>query len=366
MSGGVVKIAAVGDIMLGDHPVCFGHGVRTQADRQGLSTMLAEVAPELRRHDFVIGNLECVLSDVGALPRDLPSQELRGRPAFARDLAAAGFNVVSIANNHILQHGEAAFDDNLEVLRAAGIAVAGVAAPDHSAQWQPLGPAQSPLAFLGFSLRPEQYKKSNDRYAQPSVDTMLRQVEACRREGAQVVVSLHWGDEYLPLPAPRQRELAHALVDKGASLILGHHPHVLQPVEEYRNALIAYSLGNFMFDSWIDQCCKSMLLSVDLSPDGVQRWELVPVRIASDWRPRLLAGAEKDRSLREMEELGRRWAAAESAPAVTDEQYRQMARRAESVYRRDSYGYFLRNIWRYSPWVIRASLARALARRVSG
>jgi gamma-polyglutamate biosynthesis protein CapA len=366
MTTGITKIAAVGDIMLGDHPVCFGHGVRTHADRHGLATMLADIAPTLRQHDVVIGNLECVLSEIGAKPKDLPSQELRGRPAFAGDLAGAGFNVLSIANNHILQHGEAAFDDNLAVLRAAGIRVAGVAAADHTSQWQPHGSPQSPLAFLGFSLRPEQYKKNNDRYAQPTVDAMLQQVESCRRGGAQVIVSLHWGDEYLPLPAPRQRALAHALVDRGASLILGHHPHVLQPVEPYKNGLIAYSLGNFMFDSWIDQCCKSAVLSVDLAPEGVRRWELLPMKISPDWRPQLLSGAGKDLAAREMAEWAQRWAVEQAQPSVTDEQYRQMAEQAESTYRRDSYGYFLRNIYRYSPWVIRESLGRALARRISG
>jgi hypothetical protein len=104
------------------------------------------------------------------------------------------------------------------------------------------------------------------------------------------IVSLHWGDEFVPLPSPYQQQLAHRLVDGGANLILGHHPHVLQLVEEYKGALIAYSLGNFIFDQrWGPEVETGVILDVELSP-AIQDWKLHLTRINHNYQPELFAG----------------------------------------------------------------------------
>jgi hypothetical protein len=86
------------------------------------------------------------------------------------------------------------------------------------------------------------------------------------------IVSIHWGDEYSHYPSPEQIELAHRLVDHGACLVLGHHPHVVQGVESYRNAVIAYSLGNFIFDmDWSERTRSSILLKAEIEPGKAVR-----------------------------------------------------------------------------------------------
>lgn len=108
---------------------------------------------------------------------------------------------------------------------------------------------------------------------------------------------MHWGTENVYYPSPKQIHLAHRLVDAGAALILGHHPHALQAIEEYHGGLIAYSLGNFQFrcDSsaaWYQRCRNDWtgILHVGLDRGGVREWRLIPVEIGLDALPRL-AGA---------------------------------------------------------------------------
>lgn len=360
------RVAAVGDIMLGDHPVCYGHGVRSSADKIGVRGLLEDVTPTFRAHDLVVGNLECVLSEHGARNRDLASQELRGRPAFARELAEAGVTALSLANNHILQHGLGAFDETVQILRQNSLAPIGLADADRKSVPQIVRAGSGEVTLMAFSMRPEQYADRNDHYAQVPVDAMLAQIEEVARTGATLIVSLHWGNEYLSLPSPRQRSIAHRIIDSGATLVLGHHPHVLQPIEPYRHGLIAYSLGNLLFDCWIEQCQASGVLSVDIEGREVRRWEFLPLRVAEPWKVELLTGAEKAAALAKMDELSARWSQECATPTVTDQQYDRMADRAESVYQKDSYRYFARNLLRYSPWVVRDSVWRAVQRRLQG
>lgn len=361
-----IRVAAVGDIMLGDHPVCYGHGVRSSADEIGVRGLLGEVAPIFREHQVVIGNLECVLSEAGARSRHLPSQELRGRPGFARELTDAGITALSLANNHILQHGIEAFDDTVRTLRACGLATVGLADQKRESIPQMVDAGGTPVTLLGFSMRPEQYADRNDHYAQCSEESMLEQIERVASVGQTLIVSLHWGNEYLSLPSPRQRRIAHRIVDSGASLVLGHHPHVLQPIEPYRHGLIAYSLGNLLFDCWIPQCQSSGVLSAQIEDRRVVQWEFLPLRVAEPWKVELLRGVEKSEALAQMQQLAQRWEHESANPTVTEEEYEKMAQRAESVYQKDSYKYFARNLLRYSPWVVRDSLWRAVQRRLQG
>jgi poly-gamma-glutamate synthesis protein (capsule biosynthesis protein) len=125
------------------------------------------------------------------------------------------------------------------------------------------------------------------------------------------VVSLHAGTEYQEEPTALQRELAHAAVDAGADLVLGHHPHVLQGIERYKGALIAYSLGNFVFD--FDETdyahsglpsAQSLILKVTLGREGVRDFEVLPVRIDPlEARPYLVDGEDAAAVRARMERL---------------------------------------------------------------
>jgi poly-gamma-glutamate synthesis protein (capsule biosynthesis protein) len=125
--------------------------------------------------------------------------------------------------------------------------------------------------------------------AAASVDGIRRLVTAARRAVDVVVVSVHWGAEFDPVPTDRQRELASAAVEAGADLVVGHHPHVLQPIEVTtkptgRTALVAYSLGNFLFDQHTRGAEKSVILLCEFSSAGLQSASAVPAKTV-DCRP---------------------------------------------------------------------------------
>jgi poly-gamma-glutamate synthesis protein (capsule biosynthesis protein) len=122
-----------------------------------------------------------------------------------------------------------------------------------------------------------------------------------------VIVSLHWGTENAFYPSPKQIDLAHSLIDHGATLILGHHPHIIQGIETYKNGLIAYSLGNFQFDPGLSQSqtSDSMILSVSFNKSGLEGYSVCPVVIDADFLPGVSEGQEKDEFLGRLDAISR-------------------------------------------------------------
>lgn len=358
-----MRLAFVGDIMLGDHPVCFGHGVRSQALRHGLDELLAQAKPLLKQHDAVVGNLETVLSSSGERPRTLQSLEFRGHPCFAAQLRGAGFTALTLANNHILEHGVDAFAETADVLDREGLQVLGLKGGDRGID-PVLLRGSTNVVMLACSLRPEVYAASNNSYSQPDPAALISEVASQVRGGRVVVVTLHWGREYQNFPSPDQKSLAHALIDAGATLIVGHHPHVVQPVETYGNGLIAYSLGNFLFDSWLLDCKKSKVLSVELENGKIKHWQIHAFRQNDQHaivRPEAGTG-ESD--LSEFVTLCEQWKIATPSSLPNESTYQANADKAERLYSLSSYAYFARNLFRYQPWVIEQSIKRALLRKL--
>lgn len=124
VSASKLSISAVGDVSLGDHPVCAGIGMRSAFRKRG-GSILASVADRFRESDLTIANLETVTSNKGLRPFWLPSYEMRGDPKSLTYLREAGIDLVGVANNHAMQHGEAAFHDMVERARGAGMEVIG-------------------------------------------------------------------------------------------------------------------------------------------------------------------------------------------------------------------------------------------------
>ena len=170
------------------------------------------------------------------------------------------------------------------MLRRAGLGVVG-AGSDLSFKpgvqiWEAsVGGAR--VAALGACLLDEKYAFDGGLSPMELPDA-VRQV-AVRSD--LVIVSLHWGTEYMDRPQAAQRQLARALVDAGARLVLGHHPHVVQGVETYHDAVIAYSLGNFVFDQLPPDTRWSVILSIDADAHGVSRWEAIRVLLDERHRP---------------------------------------------------------------------------------
>ena len=288
-----VLLAAVGDVML-------GRSVGARLEREGAGAALAAVRDILAGADIAIANLESPIATGGApAPK---AYAFRAPPAAAAALALAGIDLVSLANNHALDYGPAALAETRALLAERGIASIG-AGPDRAVAHAPAMIARGGLtiAFLGYvtvpveggGFDPRVWAATDDAagVAWLDVAAITAEVGAAARMADLVVVMLHFGQEWQPRPSPAQREQARAAIDAGAALVVGSHPHVLQEVEAYGGGLIAYSLGNFVFDGFPDPANDSAILLVELGADGVAGHELVPVRII-DGIP-TLAGAEE-------------------------------------------------------------------------
>lgn len=285
-----VALAAVGDLMLGR-----SIGYRIEADGPGIVFDDA-INNVLREADITAGNLEMVVSEFGS-PQP-KGYTFRAPVESIAALQAAGFDVVSQANNHAMDFGRLALLDTAENLRASGIEPVG-AGPDIAAASKAtviernglriafVGLVDAPAEGPGFSR--DSWEATADRagVAWADVASVTNAVHAASASADLVVVMLHFGIEYATEPTATQQRLAHAAIDAGASLVIGSHPHVLQEVEEYGGGLIAYSLGNFVFDGFDGSANETAILKVTLTANGVESWKLVPVDIVKNGLPRL-------------------------------------------------------------------------------
>ncbi len=280
-------LSAVGDINLGDRAMMIGLGVRSRITQDPNYDPFQGVRQLLTESDLSFGNLECVISDSGLDDNRNDSRMMRAAPETLHLLKKGGFNLLSVANNHIMQHGEAGFTETVQSLLEEGILPVGVAGEDNRCLPRFITSKGLKFGFLGYCLRPEKVT-SSPLYAHAEMSQLLEEIHSVRKECRFLIVSLHWGAEYIDYPAAWQIEAAHAMIDRGASVILGHHSHVLQGVEEYNGGVIAYSLGNFVFDVWQKRLRKTMVLQLGFSASGIMKIRRVPVAIASDFSPRLI------------------------------------------------------------------------------
>jgi capsule synthesis protein PGA_cap len=304
-----VELRAVGDIGLN---AAVGDLIR----REGASRLFAEVQPLLSACDLLFGNLEMPFAPEGlspAWPEVLDS--FRSDPAHAPALAAAGFGILSVANNHIMDFGAEGLRATLEALRRAGVAAVGAGGD--------LGAARAPvvlerrglrIGFLAYAQPGRHCAAPGRAGAAPLEESLAREdIHSLKARADLIVVSLHFGMVYSDYPAPGDRALALRLLEAGAHLVLGHHPHVPQGVERRGSRLAAYSLGEFVFDPSCGHVTsrvaaearrRSLVLSCRLSAEGVIDHALLPVESGGDLRPRALQGEPAREALARLEALG--------------------------------------------------------------
>jgi len=361
-----ISIAAVGDIMLGDHPVCFGHGVRSTIRKRGFEFMVRDVSSQMLGNDVVFGNLECVLSD---LPEEndntLARSELRGDKKAVGLLQACGVNVVSVANNHMLQHGIDAFRETVDWLASHQIRSVGLY-EDGRSNVVEIRKDDQHVVMLGFSLRPEHFCRDNKHYAHGPENQILEQVRHLRAKWPEssIVVSLHWGEEYLHVPSRTQIDFAHALIDAGTTLVLGHHPHVLQGLERYGDGLVAYSLGNFLFDSWQKPTREAGILKCVLDRGRVREFSFTPLIIGDDFAITTKDSISSTSIQNKLRTYSDAVAGRNDLAAVDEATYDGIAAKAYLRYRLECYWYFVTHFWKYEPGILFSSLFRSVLRRV--
>ncbi|MGZ8550641.1 MAG: CapA family protein [Chitinophagaceae bacterium] len=237
-----ISIAAVGDISFqgrhADHPS---------------SEPFRQVAHILRSHDLVIGNLECPLVVGGT---HLPNKCcLRGSPEWAGMLKESRFDVLSLANNHIMDYGPSGLNQTIDALDDAGILHVGAGGTIQEANAPLLmecaGDKIAILARSSVIVRSPSYASERQPGAAfLNEKELISNLRECKRAADIVILLMHWGVEEYVLPTPEQRTWSKKFAKAGADLVLGHHPHVLQGIERDGNSLVAYSLGNFLFDEF--------------------------------------------------------------------------------------------------------------------
>ncbi len=286
------SIVLTGDILLA------GRAERL-IDEKGSAAPFAHVADLLSSADVAVGNLECALSTRGkAADKQFT---FRADPRTADALSEAGFDVMTLANNHSADYGPQALSDTIGALRQAGIGAVGAGANAEGARAPTIVSAGQPplrIAFAGFSnMQPTSFYATATRPGTNPAppDAIAKEVRAARGQADVVIAVFHWGNERSETPTARQRMLAYTAADAGADLVVGHHPHVLQGFELRGHTLIAYSLGNFLFPSRGDRR-STMVLRYTPSTDRESSVEVIPCMI-DGFQPRLADESERARSL---------------------------------------------------------------------
>lgn len=298
-----IRIGAVGDIMT----------ARAVGERFDTNPSLFEadaVKEVLGRNDYVLANLETPVSERGTPdPRQDRHVTFCAAPASLQILKSLDIDGVSLANNHMLDYGPQALNDTLRHLDNAGIDRFGAGRNYEEANAPLLRRVNgNDVAIIGtvfiFSASTDRATASSAGVAHHSFRLLLRRIRKCRNEGRIVIVSVHWGLEYSFYPVPYQMRQARAMVDAGASLVLGHGPHFPQGIERYGKGEIIYSLGNFVFDEPYLYSQRSFAYSAEIGTDGAVLSHAVDPVVLSEFVPRLATGRQREKLLRNILSLG--------------------------------------------------------------
>ncbi len=302
-AAGELIISAVGDVMLA------GSGTSTY-NREGYDYPFVKLAPELAKGDLLVGNLEAPIARCGA---EFTTKQFRFKtdPRAAAALKRAGFSVVTLANNHMLDYGVEGLRQTLAYLDQQRIGHSGAGADLAAARKEAVVTVKGKtVAFLAYSFTfPEEFYAGSERPGTaPGQPGYYREdIGRAKANYDYVVVSFHWGAEKATEPKPYQHAAAHLAIDAGADLVIGHHPHVLQGIELYKGRAIFYSLGNFVFGSISSSSDRSIIARVSFAGDR-QQIELVPLNVLNSevrYQPVVLAGASGEAVIDSLNELCR-------------------------------------------------------------
>jgi len=276
-----------------------------------------DVAPILRSGDIVFGNLETPLCDPGA-----EGTMFHAHPAMAAVLASTGFNILSLANNHILEYGPEGLRISAELVSRDGIAVLGAGNSQEAAR-QPVIMERQGLrvGFLGFARTLQaQNDPAVPGFVEWDEELAVQAIRRLRDSVDVVVVSIHIGFMWIDYPKPEFKQAADRLMQEGAHVVLMHHAHVLQGYAAGRGRLAIYNLGNFIADIYEGQTgvtvvpdlqLESAIFLIDLDRRGVVEVGVVPIATTSDLRVTVAADDHASRILERLERITREVASGE-------------------------------------------------------
>lgn len=253
-----IKILFVGDAM-------FDRNVRTLIDKNGLDYPWKLISPMLKNYDLVVANLE---GPVVLKPQNFGSHAMQFN--FNADIvpvmAENNLKLVDLANNHTLNRGQLGLSQTRALLAKGKVGEFG-----DPISCDP-GTAKIQDSIIFYGINKTLQVNCSDAKISEAIQTLRK-----NNPGKLLVVMMHWGNEYQAKNSLSQAKTAHALIDAGADLIIGSHPHVVQNIEEYKGKMIFYSLGNFIFDQYFSQATQQGLaISLELNPDQLN-FQILPL-----------------------------------------------------------------------------------------
>ena len=271
-----ITLIFVGDIML-------NRGVQYMVEKYGKGDFkfpFLKIAEELQKADILFGNLESIISNKGKKVGSIYS--FRAEPKAIEGLKFAGFNILSVANNHIFDYGREAMEDSFLRLRKSEIDYVGGGFNEIEAYAPVIKEMRGvKIAFLAYTNLGSEYwsaKGNRSGIAWLTEEKLKEEVKKVKEMADLVIVSFHLGDEYQKKASSKQKYFAHLAIDSGANLVISHHPHLIQEVEKYKEKYIAYSLGNFAFDqSFSEETRKGLMLKVLVKNAKID--EVIPIEI---------------------------------------------------------------------------------------
>jgi poly-gamma-glutamate synthesis protein (capsule biosynthesis protein) len=290
-------LVAVGDVMLDQI-------TSARLRDYDVNYPLARISHITGAGDLNFANLEAPISAQGKQADK--KYVFRAPPYSVEVLKIGGFNVVSLANNHVLDYGPLALLDTIDILEQNNIAHAGAGANEEAARRGVL------MELNGVKVAVLAYTRAAPGWQYPlwaagadkpgtvfymDQDKMIQDLERARAAADVVIVSMHWGNEYTYSVNANQRQMGRLLVDNGADLILGHHSHAPQGIEFYKDKPIVYGLGNFLFYPFeLGLTDETYILKARIGMGGVENLRLVPV-LLGDSQPFVPEGRELERML---------------------------------------------------------------------
>jgi len=303
-------IKAVGDICPGDKSI-LGLGICSLMKQHGTDFPFKKIEGAFHNADIVLGNLEGLLS-YKMVKTQTPKINFCGLPEFAKELKKQGFNVINVANNHVLEHGVDLFLETVNILKNAGLQIIGLRDTEKyyskpifiikdkkkvgivGYNW--IGKdkfkdadkciSQSHDSVVNYTWHRDKFTdEENRKVATQKNSNVICDIKQLKNDCDYIILVTHWGYEFVSNPPYGVTLEARSFIDAGADLIIGSHPHVLQGREYYNGKWIFYSLGNFLFDMRGSKERQSMILEYNINKGKQDDYNLALFKLNKCFQP---------------------------------------------------------------------------------
>lgn len=265
-----LKILFAGDLML-------DRGVRNHIEKKGMNYLFEDIKPLFKSSDIVIVNFECVASNASLSPTK-KKFTFRADPKWLSSLSENGITHVTLANNHSVDFGEEGIRQTVANLNHSGITPIGYYS-DETSSCLPtiIKKNKSSIAIFSSCF----LNQKNGFICNENATTLSERIKKFKEINPSTIVfaCLHWGIEMELIPTIEQIAQAHHLINSGADVIIGHHPHVVQTIENYKGKYIFYSIGNFIFDNNREPANRGIFTEFSLSNGKIKSTKIIPFNI---------------------------------------------------------------------------------------